>query len=137
MRISDWSSDVCSSDLFSWDMLAVIAPYSLAMASVGLLESLMTAKVVDDLTESTSSKARECTGLGLANFAAGLFGGIAGCGMIGQTVGNVRYGGRGRLSTLVGGVFLLSSGGRRVGERCCSTCSFRVLPYRFNKKKNI
>src|SRR3546814_16525302 len=67
----------------------------------------MTAKVVDDLTESTSSKARECTGLGLANFAAGLFGGIAGCGMIGQTVGNVRYGGRGRLSTLVTGVFLL------------------------------
>src|SRR3546814_20550224 len=67
----------------------------------------MTAKVVDDLTESTSSKARECTGLGLANFAAGLFGGIAGCGMIGQTVGNVRYGGRGRLSTLVAGVFLL------------------------------
>src|SRR3546814_275505 len=82
---------------FSWDMLAVIAPYSLAMASVGLLESLMTAKVVDDLTESTSSKARECTGLGLANFAAGLFGGIAGCGMLGQTVGNVRCGGRGRL----------------------------------------
>src|SRR3546814_12072691 len=77
------------------------------MASVGLLGSLITAKVVDDLTESTSSKARECTGLGLANFAAGLFGGIAGCGMIGQTVGNVRYGGRGRLSTLVAGVFLL------------------------------
>src|SRR3546814_13809145 len=67
----------------------------------------MTAKVVDDLTESTSSKARECTGLGLANFAAGLLGGIAGCGMIGQTVGNVRYGGRGRLPTLVAGLFLL------------------------------
>jgi SulP family sulfate permease len=68
---------------------------------------MMTASVVDDLTETTSSKARECTGLGLANVAAGLFGGIAGCGMIGQTVGNVRYGGRGRLSTLVAGVFLL------------------------------
>jgi len=63
--------------------------------------------VVDDLTDTTSSKARECTGLGLANIAAGLFGGIAGCGMIGQTVGNVRYGGRGRLSTLVAGLFLL------------------------------
>jgi SulP family sulfate permease len=87
--------------------LTIIAPYALAMAAVGLLESLMTARVVDDLTESTSSKARECTGLGLANLAAGLFGGIAGCGMIGQTVGNVRYGGRGRLSTLVAGVFLL------------------------------
>jgi SulP family sulfate permease len=68
---------------------------------------MMTASVVDDLTETTSSKARECTGLGLANIAAGAFGGIAGCGMIGQTVGNVRYGGRGRLSTLVAGVFLL------------------------------
>jgi SulP family sulfate permease len=77
------------------------------MAAVGLLESLMTARVVDDLTESGSDKAREATGLGLANVAAGLFGGIAGCGMIGQTVGNVRYGGRGRLSTLVAGVFLL------------------------------
>lgn len=87
--------------------LTVIAPYALAMATVGLLESLMTARVVDDLTESTSSKARECTGLGLANMAAGMFGGIAGCGMIGQTVGNVRYGGRGRLSTLVAGLFLL------------------------------
>ncbi|KQU46045.1 sulfate transporter [Sphingomonas sp. Leaf339] len=91
----------------AWETLAIIAPYALAMAAVGLLESMMTASVVDDLTETTSSKARECTGLGLANIAAGMFGGIAGCGMIGQTVGNVRYGGRGRLSTLVAGVFLL------------------------------
>lgn len=90
-----------------WRTLAIVAPYALAMAAVGLLESLMTARVVDDLTESGSDKAREATGLGLANVAAGLFGGIAGCGMIGQTVGNVRYGGRGRLSTLVAGVFLL------------------------------
>ncbi|WP_336975002.1 SulP family inorganic anion transporter [Sphingobium aromaticiconvertens] len=85
----------------------IVAPYAFAMAAVGLLESMMTASVVDELTETTSSKAQECTGLGLANVAAGLFGGIAGCGMIGQTVGNVRYGGRGRLSTLVAGVFLL------------------------------
>lgn len=91
----------------AWRTLGIIAPYALAMAAVGLLESLMTARVVDDLTESGSDKAREATGLGLANVAAGLFGGIAGCGMIGQTVGNVRYGGRGRLSTLVAGVFLL------------------------------
>jgi SulP family sulfate permease len=90
-----------------WQTLTIIAPYALAMATVGLLESMMTATVVDDLTETTSSKTQECTGLGLANIAAGLFGGIAGCGMIGQTVGNVRYGGRGRLSTLVAGVFLL------------------------------
>lgn len=93
--------------LFGWETLAIIAPYALAMAVVGLLESMMTASVVDDLTETTSSKARECTGLGLANVAAGFFGGIAGCGMIGQTVGNVRFGGRGRVSTLTAGVFLL------------------------------
>ncbi|RYM10325.1 SulP family inorganic anion transporter [Sphingobium cupriresistens] len=91
----------------AWQTLTIITPYALAMAAVGLLESMMTASVVDDLTETSSSKARECTGLGLANVAAGMFGGIAGCGMIGQTVGNVRYGGRGRLSTLVAGVFLL------------------------------
>lgn len=92
---------------YDWHMLQIVAPYALAMAAVGLLESLMTASVVDDLTETTSSKARECIGLGLANVAAGLFGGIAGCGMIGQTVGNIRYGGRGRLSTFVAGAFLL------------------------------
>jgi len=90
-----------------WATLRIVLPFAFAMAAVGLLESMMTASVVDELTETRSSKARECTGLGLANVAAGLFGGIAGCGMIGQTVGNVRYGGRGRLSTLVAGVFLL------------------------------
>jgi SulP family sulfate permease len=92
---------------FGLAALRIVLPYALAMAAVGLLESMMTASVVDDLTETRSAKARECTGLGLANLASGLFGGIAGCGMIGQTVGNVRYGGRGRLSTLVAGVFLL------------------------------
>ncbi|AXY20998.1 SulP family inorganic anion transporter [Komagataeibacter saccharivorans] len=91
----------------SLDTLEIIAPYALAMAAVGMLESMMTARVVDDLTETTSSKQQECTGLGLANIAVGLFGGIAGCGMIGQTVGNLRYGGRGRLSTFVAGAFLL------------------------------
>lgn len=91
----------------SLETLRIVAPYALAMAMVGLLESMMTASVVDDLTETTSSKRRECVGLGLANCAAGMFGGIAGCGMIGQTVGNIRYGGRGRLSTLVAGLFLL------------------------------
>jgi SulP family sulfate permease len=85
--------------------LGIVAPYALAMAVVGLLESMMTASVVDELTETTSSKTRECWGLGIANVAAGLFGGIAGCGMIGQTVGNVRYGGRGR--PFVAGLFLL------------------------------
>ena len=91
----------------NWASLEIVAPYALAMAAVGLLESMMTAGVVDDLTETTSSKRMECTGLGIANIAVGLFGGIAGCGMIGQTVGNVRYGGRGRFSTFCAGLFLL------------------------------
>ncbi len=91
----------------AWDTLRLIALPALAIAMVGLLESLMTASVVDELTDTPSSKNRECSGLGLANVAASCFGGIAGCGMIGQTVSNVRYGGRGRLSTLFAGAFLL------------------------------
>ena len=74
---------------------------------VGLLESVLTAAVVDEMTDTPSDKNRECAGLGLANIAASCFGGIAGCGMIGQAVSNVKYGGRGRLSTLFAGVFLL------------------------------
>ena len=91
----------------TFDTLRIIAAPALAIAMVGLLESMMTASVVDDLTDTPSSKNRECAGLGIANVAASLFGGIAGCGMIGQTVSNVKYGGRGRLSTLFAGVFLL------------------------------
>jgi sulfate permease, SulP family len=92
---------------FSLATLQIIAVPALAIAMVGLLESMMTASVVDDLTETPSSKNREAVGLGLANIASSLFGGIAGCGMIGQTVSNVKYGGRGRLSTLFAGAFLL------------------------------
>ncbi|RZI91889.1 MAG: SulP family inorganic anion transporter [Variovorax sp.] len=92
---------------FSLETLRLVALPALAIAMVGLLESMMTASVVDELTDTPSSKNRECSGLGIANIAASLFGGIAGCGMIGQTVSNVRYGGRGRLSTLFAGVFLL------------------------------
>ncbi|GBQ71073.1 sulfate permease [Ameyamaea chiangmaiensis NBRC 103196] len=87
--------------------LEIVAPYALAMAMVGLLESLMTASVVDDMTDTHSDKRMESWGLGVANLAVGLFGGIAGCGMIGQTVGNLRYGGSGRLSTFTAGAFLL------------------------------
>ena len=100
--------------VFAWldvpltlDTLRLIALPALAIAMVGLLESMMTASVVDELTDTPSSKNRECSGLGLANIASSFFGGIAGCGMIGQTVSNVRYGGRGRLSTLFAGAFLL------------------------------
>ena len=91
----------------SLETLRIIALPALAIAMVGLLESVLTAAVVDEMTETPSDKNRECSGLGLANMAASLFGGIAGCGMIGQAVGNVKYGGRGRLSTLFAGVFLL------------------------------
>ena len=91
----------------SMETLSIIAPYSLALAVVGLLESLMTATIVDDLTDTDSDKDRECKGQGLANIGAGLLGGMAGCAMIGQSVINVKSGGRGRLSTLVAGVVLL------------------------------
>ncbi|MBK1648986.1 SulP family inorganic anion transporter [Rhabdochromatium marinum] len=89
------------------ETLQIILPVSVTLAVVGLLESLMTATIVDDLTDSSSNKNRECVGQGLANVAAGCLGGMAGCAMIGQSVINVKSGGRGRLSTLVAGVFLL------------------------------
>jgi SulP family sulfate permease len=85
----------------------IIMPYALAIAAVGLLESLMTSQIVDEMTDTTSNKNRECTGQGIANIASGLFGGMAGCAMIGQSVINVKSGGRGRLSSFAAGVFLL------------------------------
>ncbi len=92
---------------FNLATLKIIFPYSLALAVVGLLESLMTSTIVDDLTDTESDRNRECKGQGLANIGAGLLGGMAGCAMIGQSVINVKSGGRGRLSTLVAGVMLL------------------------------
>jgi sulfate permease, SulP family len=89
------------------DTLMIILPYALTLAVVGLLETLMTAVIVDDLTDTNSAKNRECAGQGVANIVAGMFGGMAGCAMIGQSVINVKSGGRGRLSTFVAGVFLL------------------------------
>jgi SulP family sulfate permease len=91
----------------NFETLQIIFPYSLSLAVVGLLESLMTATIVDDLTDSKSDKNRECKAQGLANITAGFMGGMAGCAMIGQSVINVKSGGRGRLSTMVAGVFLL------------------------------
>ncbi|MDH2436241.1 SulP family inorganic anion transporter [Pokkaliibacter sp. MBI-7] len=87
--------------------LAIIFPYSAAMAVVGLLESLMTATIVDEFTDTSSDKNRECKGQGLANIVAACLGGMAGCAMIGQSVINVKSGGRTRLSTLIAGVVLL------------------------------
>jgi SulP family sulfate permease len=90
------------------ETLRVIAPYALAMAVVGLLESLMTAKLVDDITETHSDKTREAWGQGGANLITGLFGGMGGCAMIGQTMINVKASGaRTRISTFLAGVFLL------------------------------
>lgn len=89
------------------ETLKIIAPYSITLAAVGLLESMMTAVIVDDMTDTKSSKNRECVGQGIANIVAGFFGGMAGCAMIGQSVINVRSNGRGRLSTLFAGIFLL------------------------------
>ncbi|WP_375177698.1 SulP family inorganic anion transporter [Marinobacter mobilis] len=89
------------------ETLWIILPYSASMAVVGLLESLMTATIVDDLTDTTSNRNRECRGQGIANIGAGLIGGMAGCAMIGQSIINVKSGGRVRLSTLTAGVVLL------------------------------
>lgn len=89
------------------DTLRIIFPYSLTMAAVGLLESMMTAQIVDDLTDTPSNKRREMRGQGIANFVTGFFGGMGGCAMIGQSVINVKSGGSTRLSTLVAGLFLL------------------------------
>jgi len=91
----------------NFETLMIILPYSVTLAAVGLLESLMTAVIVDDLTDTPSQKNRECAGQGLANIVAGFFGGMAGCAMIGQSVINVKSGGRGRLSTFFAGAFLL------------------------------
>ncbi len=92
---------------FNLDTLLIIFPYALTLTAVGLLESLMTATIVDDLTDTPSDKNRECRGQGIANIVAGMFGGMAGCAMIGQSVINIKSGGRGRLSTLFAGSFLL------------------------------
>ncbi len=89
------------------ETLLIIFPYSVAVAVVGLLESLMTQNIVDDLTDTKSDRNQECIGQGVANFATGFIGGMAGCAMIGQSMINVKSGGRGRLSTFTAGLVLL------------------------------
>lgn len=92
---------------FNFATLKIIFPYAFALSIVGLLESLLTARILDDLTKTESNKNREARGQGMANIINGFFGGMAGCAMIGQSVINVRSGGRGRLSTFVAGAFLM------------------------------
>lgn len=91
----------------NWETLRIVLPYALTLTVVGLLESLMTATIVDDLTDTKSDKHRECMGQGVANIASGFMGGMAGCAMIGQSIINIKSGGRGRLSTFAAGAFLL------------------------------
>jgi len=103
----------------TWETLQIILPYSATMAAVGLLESMLTAQIVDDMTDTDSDKRRECLGQGGANIAAALVGGMGGCAMIGQSVINVTSGGRKRLSTFVAGaalLFLLAALGPLVGR---------------------
>lgn len=92
---------------FTLETLQIILPYSLSLAIVGLTETLLTASIVDDMTGTDSNKNREARGQGIANIVTGFFGGMAGCAMIGQSVINVKSGGRGRLSTFVAGIFLI------------------------------
>ena len=92
---------------FTLETLVIVFPFSLALAIVGLLESLLTASIVDDMTDTESDKNRESRGQGIANIVTGFFGGMAGCAMIGQSVINVKSGGRGRLSTFIAGIFLM------------------------------
>jgi sulfate permease, SulP family len=89
------------------ETLWIILPYSVAVAVVGLLESLMTQNIVDDLTDTSSNRNQECVGQGIANTATGFIGGMAGCAMIGQSIINIKSGGRGRLSAAAAGIFLL------------------------------
>lgn len=89
------------------ETLMIILPYAVGLTVVGLLESMMTATIVDDLTDTKSDRNRECKGQGIANIGSGLLGGMAGCAMIGQSIINIKSGGRTRLSSLAAGVFLL------------------------------
>ena len=92
---------------FNFETLKIILPYSISLALVGLIESLLTAQILDDMTETPSNKNRESFGQGLANIILGFLGGMAGCAMIGQSIVNIKSGGRTRLSTLMSGVYLM------------------------------
>jgi SulP family sulfate permease len=92
---------------FNWETLQIIFPYSISLAVVGLVESLLTSTIVDDMTHTESDKNKEARGQGIANIVNGFFGGMAGCAMIGQSVINVKSGGRTRLSTFIAGMFLM------------------------------
>ncbi|WP_322629642.1 SulP family inorganic anion transporter [Halothiobacillus sp.] len=91
----------------TWDAFLIVLPFSLVLAGVGLIESLLSLQLVDDLTETRGQPNRECIAQGLGNITSGFFGGMGGCAMVGQTIINVESGGRGRLSGMAAGIFLL------------------------------
>lgn len=92
---------------FNLETLQIILPYSISLALVGLVETLLTSKVIDEMTDTEGDRNRECRGLGIANIVSGFFSGTCGCAMIGQAIVNVNSGGRGRLSNFVSGAFLM------------------------------
>ncbi len=92
---------------FDWETLKIVFPYAVVMALVGLIESLLTLNLIDDLTETQGQPNRECIGQGLANTVTGVFSGMGGCAMVGQSIINIRSGGRGRLSGIAAALFLL------------------------------
>ena len=89
------------------ETLMIILPYSFSLALVGLVETLLTSKVIDEMTDTIGDRNRECRGLGIANVVSGFFGGTCGCAMIAQAIVNVNSGGRGRLSNFTSGAFLM------------------------------
>ena len=102
----------------TFETIKIIFPYSVAVATVGLLESLLTQQIVDDFTDTKSDRNQECIGQGIANTATGFIGGMAGCAMIGQSIINIKSGGRGRLSSFTAGLFSTRISGL-VRRSCC------------------
>ena len=94
---------------FNLETLSIIFPYAISLSIVGIVESLLTAQLIDEITETSSHKNKETVAQGLANVVSGFFGGIAGCGMIGQSMVNLNYGGRGRLASAIAGSLMLGS----------------------------
>ncbi len=101
-----WPGFHLPSILWNWETLRVILPYSVSLAFVGLLETMLTTRIVDGITETKSNRTRECCAQGIGNLVCSLMGAMPGCAMLGQAIANVESGGRGRLSTLVSGVLL-------------------------------
>ncbi len=105
--LPEFQADIFSKVPFTWETLKFIGPYALILAAIGLIESLMTLNLIDDLTETRGNTNRECLAQGGANIVTGLFGGMGGCAMIGQSIINIKGGGRGRLSGIVAALALL------------------------------